>query len=149
MRKLTILLFSLLLIAILTSGCRRRVIYVQDTRQHNPPSHQHRDHDHRHHDHRHQQPVYDDYYDDGQCYEDTTAEVYVYTRPPAVRVERHRPRRPGRKFVWIAGRWHWNGHRYVWISGRWSRIRRGARSWNRGRWARRGRAWFWVRGYWR
>lgn len=145
MKKLTILILGISFVAIVTSGCRR-VVIVKETRHHHPPQH----HDSHHQGETHQ-IGYDDYddYNDGQCYEDTTQEIHVYTAPPAVRVERHRPRRPGRKYVWIPGRWHWNGHRYVWVGGRWSRVRRGHRAWVRGSWVRRGRGWIWVRGYWR
>ncbi|WP_372367862.1 hypothetical protein [Candidatus Uabimicrobium sp. HlEnr_7] len=146
MKKSIVFLLGILLVGLITSGCRRRVVYVKETRTtHYPPQHQ------QHQQHHDYDQTYDNHndYNDGQCYEDTTQEIHVYTAPPRVRAERRRPRRPGRRHVWISGRWHWNGHRYVWISGRWSRIRRGHRAWVGGHWNRRGRGWIWVRGYWR
>ena len=64
--------------------------------------------------------------------------------PPAVRVERYRPR-PG--YVWVNGYWDWRGDNYVWISGRYERQRRGYR-WRDRRWEQRDGAWIFVDGGW-
>jgi hypothetical protein len=41
--------------------------------------------------------------------------------PPAPRVVRVTPRRPGAEYVWIDGYWYPVGSRYVWHSGYWTR----------------------------
>lgn len=42
--------------------------------------------------------------------------------PPALRYERHEPRRG---YTWIGGRWDWRGGNYVWVGGRYEPERRG------------------------
>lgn len=73
-----------------------------------------------------------------------TAEVYVETEPPAPRVEYYDPR-PG--YVFIQGRWNWNGGQWVWMGGHWERERVGY-YWEPGRWDHRGGRYVWVDGRW-
>lgn len=47
----------------------------------------------------------------------------VITAPPAPRYEA--PPAPRGGFVWVPGRWAWNGHDYVWRPGRWAKARAG------------------------
>ena len=49
--------------------------------------------------------------------------------PPAVRVERARPRSPGPGYVWINGYWYPEGGRYRWHSGYWTREPYGGARW--------------------
>jgi len=45
-------------------------------------------------------------------------EVVVVPRPPADQVEEPGPT-PGTEYVWIRGRWAWNGRAWVWRHGHW------------------------------
>jgi hypothetical protein len=64
--------------------------------------------------------------------------------PPAIRVERHNPRRG---YVWVGGQWNWNGGQWVWSGGRYERERRGHR-WRPARWEQRDGAYVSVDGGW-
>ena len=72
--------------------------------------------------------------------------VEVEEEPPPPRVVVMPAPRPG--FIWIEGRWSWNGGRYVWNDGYYERERVG-QTWEQGRWERRGRGHVWVDGRWR
>ena len=74
------------------------------------------------------------------------AYVEVEEEPPPPRVVVVPASRPG--FLWIQGRWEYNGGRYVWRDGYWERERAGY-VWEQGRWDRRGRGHVWVEGRWR
>jgi len=77
------------------------------------------------------------------------AQVYVRIGPPPVVVERP-SRRPGPRYVWVAGYYRWNGRRYVWVPGRWVKPpRRSYTTWIPGRWVQGPRGWVWVQGRWR
>jgi hypothetical protein len=41
--------------------------------------------------------------------------------PPAARVQRVQPRRPGAEYTWVAGYWYPAGSRYTWHNGYWTR----------------------------
>jgi hypothetical protein len=74
----------------------------------------------------------------------TTGVVYVEEAPPPPRrvvvVQR-----PG--YVWIEGRWAYNGGRWAWNDGYYQRAR-ADHHWVDGRWERRGRGHVWVDGRW-
>jgi len=74
--------------------------------------------------------------------------VYVREAPPVERVEVI-GRAPGPNYVWVAGRWNWDGRGYAWMPGRWIVAERGYRSWRPGRWAHDRRGWYWIEGHWR
>jgi hypothetical protein len=65
------------------------------------------------------------------------AYVEVEQEPPPPRVVVVPAARPG--FIWIEGRYVWNGNRYDWRDG----------YYEQGRWERRGRGHVWVDGRWR
>lgn len=64
--------------------------------------------------------------------------------PPAVRVERWKPRRG---YTWVEGNWAWNGGDWVWTTGRYERERRGQR-WRPHRYEQRDGAYVVVDGGW-
>lgn len=73
---------------------------------------------------------------------------YVATQPPPERVEViERP--VGRSFVFVPGRWRWNGREYYWTSGRWVVPGRGRSEWVGGHWVRTPRGWRYAEGHWR
>jgi hypothetical protein len=74
------------------------------------------------------------------------AYVEVEQEPPPPRVVVVPAGRPG--FIWIEGRYTWDGGRYVWHDGYYERERVG-HVWEQGRWERRGRGHVWVDGRWR
>jgi len=67
--------------------------------------------------------------------------------PPPVRVEVVPPR-PNMGFVWVAGRWDWNGH-WVWVPGRWTPPPKRGAVWEPGHWEKHGHGHAWVAGHWR
>lgn len=67
--------------------------------------------------------------------------------PPAVVVETASPA-PGPDFVWVGGRWDWQG-RWVWVHGYWARRPHPGARWVGGAWVVRGGGWVWVDGHWR
>ena len=73
------------------------------------------------------------------------AVVEVDSEPPPPRYEEVVVR-PG--FVWIQGRWNYEGGRWVWMNGRYERERAGY-AWAPGRWEMRGNRHVWVEGEWR
>ncbi len=73
------------------------------------------------------------------------AVVEVESEPPPPRYEEVVVR-PG--FVFIQGRWNWNGGQWVWMNGHYERERVGY-VWAPGRWERRGNRHVWVEGEWR
>jgi hypothetical protein len=70
--------------------------------------------------------------------------LVVYDAPPEPQYEEVTVR-PG--YVFIHGRWNWQGGRWVWMAGHWERERSGYQ-WERGQWVRRGNSWHWVEGRW-
>ncbi|HTW72510.1 MAG TPA: hypothetical protein VME47_21705, partial [Acetobacteraceae bacterium] len=69
--------------------------------------------------------------------------------PPPPRVE-VMPARPGPRYVWEPGHWHWNGVRYVWFGGHYVLRHPGWGHYVPGRWVwhpRWGR-WDWVPAHW-
>ncbi|MFT3830171.1 MAG: YXWGXW repeat-containing protein [Opitutaceae bacterium] len=68
--------------------------------------------------------------------------------PPPIRIERHRPPRPGFEFVWIDGYWGWHGGRHVWIGGHWDRPPHGHHHWRQPRWEHRGGGYVFIQGRW-
>jgi hypothetical protein len=90
----------------------------------------------------------------GGCLVSGEAEVQGPAPVATVEVEQEPPPpqqevvvvRPG--FVWVAGRYNWNGARYVWMPGHHERERVGY-AWAPGRWERRGRRHVWIEGGWR
>jgi hypothetical protein len=76
-------------------------------------------------------------------------EVYVPDPPPQPRLE-VRPPPPGRYYVWIPGRWHWDGGRYGWRPGTYRRIRHKThRYWVPGVWRSTPRGYVYGPGHWR
>jgi len=63
--------------------------------------------------------------------------------PPSPR-EESQAARAG--FVWIAGKWDWNG-KWDWTAGHWERERAG-KQWHQGHWDRNGASWSWTEGAW-
>lgn len=80
---------------------------------------------------------------------------HAYVRAPVavVEIEQEPPpprvvvvdTRPG--FIWVQGRWQYNGGRWHWHDGHYERERAGY-AWQQGRWERRGRGHVWVEGRW-
>jgi hypothetical protein len=71
-------------------------------------------------------------------------------RPPPIKTPPRPPRpraRGGMQYVWVEGRWHWNGYDFEWIPGAWVRSEPGWR-WRSGAWVRRGDAWQYTPGRW-
>lgn len=73
------------------------------------------------------------------------AVVEVDSEPPPPRYEEVVVR-PG--FVWVQGRWNYEGGRWVWMNGRYERERAGY-MYAPGRWEQRGNRHVWVEGEWR
>ena len=73
----------------------------------------------------------------------------VVRRPPPERVEVVGTA-PGAGFIWIRGRYAWQGGDYVWVPGRWERPpQNDYRRWAPGRWVRARNGWYWQEGHWR
>lgn len=71
-------------------------------------------------------------------------------RPPPIRTPPRppRPRAPrGRQYVWVEGRWHWNGHSFDWVPGKWVLADQGWH-WRSGAWVRHGNGWQYAPGRW-
>ncbi len=77
------------------------------------------------------------------------AVIYVKPAPPKHRPHHAKPPRPGPRYVWIDGRWKWDGHRYVWVQGRWAKPPKHRRHWVSGQWKKTRHGWHWVPGHWR
>jgi hypothetical protein len=71
--------------------------------------------------------------------------VWVEVAPPPPK--RAQPPAPRRGFVWVEGRWAWDGGQWQWHEGRWERERSG-HVWVPGRWERQGNRHRWVEGHW-
>ena len=74
-----------------------------------------------------------------------TPGVIVYEDPPPPRTFYAEPR-PG--YIYIDGRWNWQGGRWVWANGYYVR-ERPSEVWVPGYWDRRDRGHVWVEGRWR
>jgi len=70
----------------------------------------------------------------------------VMTAPPPPRYEPLPPPRGG--FVWVPGRWAWDGRAYAWRPGGWERERAGY-AYAPGRWIEDRGGWRWAEGDWR
>ncbi|MBS79688.1 MULTISPECIES: YXWGXW repeat-containing protein [unclassified Variovorax] len=70
----------------------------------------------------------------------------VIMAPPAPRYEA--PPAPRGGFVWVPGRWAWNGQDYAWRPGRWVKARAGY-DYAPGRWVEDRGGWRWSEGNWR
>ncbi|HEY1609986.1 MAG TPA: Tat pathway signal protein [Paraburkholderia sp.] len=71
-------------------------------------------------------------------------------RPPPIRTPPRPPRpraRRGMQYVWIEGRWRWNGRDYDWVPGMWVAAEQGW-YWRSGAWERRGSGWQFSGGRW-
>ena len=69
---------------------------------------------------------------------------YPSSAPPSPREERIAARNG---FVFIHGRWDWQGGQWVWIGGRWE-SERPTQTWTDGHWENRGGHWEWIDGTW-
>src|SRR5688572_13241186 len=65
--------------------------------------------------------------------------------PPPPRAEPRPAPRAG--YVWVSGRWEYQGNNWVWKSGHWQRSRQNY-VWVDGHWDRRGNRYHWVEGRW-
>jgi hypothetical protein len=74
-----------------------------------------------------------------------SAQVYIQTAPPPLRVEPVPA--PRRGHVWVPGHWQWRGHRHVWVPGTWIVARRGY-AYVQPRWIERDGRWYYERGRW-
>ncbi len=75
-----------------------------------------------------------------------TGAVVVYEEPPAPRDEvEYSQTNSG--YIWVRGRYDWQGGQWVWMPGHWERERAGYQ-WSDGRWERRDNSWHWVEGNW-
>jgi hypothetical protein len=70
----------------------------------------------------------------------------VMAAPPPPRYEPLPPPRGG--FVWVPGRWAWDGRAYAWHQGGWQRERAGY-VYAPGRWTEDRGGWRWAEGDWR
>src|SRR5262245_4422376 len=73
------------------------------------------------------------------------AVVVVESEPPPRRVVQAPPPRMG--YVWVQGRWEWQGGTWVWVDGYWQPSRVNY-VWLDGHWEARGGRWHWVEGRW-
>lgn len=55
---------------------------------------------------------------------------------------------PGSNFVWVKGRWGWDGYRYVRVPGQWAARPNTAAVWVPGHWSEHHGKWRWHEGYW-
>ena len=72
--------------------------------------------------------------------------LYVLDSPPPPKAEK-KPKRPGKKAVWIDGHWRWNGEKYTWIGGHWVKAPKG--KWIKGQWKKTKHGHIWVAGRWK
>lgn len=70
----------------------------------------------------------------------------VMTAPPPPRYEPAPPPRGG--FVWVPGRWAWDGRAYAWLQGSWQPERVGY-AYAPGHWVQDRGGWRWADGDWR
>jgi len=74
--------------------------------------------------------------------------VYVAPAPPPPRAEIVTVA-PGPGYIWVGGRWRWNGDAYYWVPGSWLAPAYGHYRWVPGHWAENRRGWYWAEGHWR
>jgi hypothetical protein len=67
--------------------------------------------------------------------------------PPASPIETPSPTPTG-DYLWIPGRWGWNGT-WVWLAGGWVLKPYVTARWEPGYWEQQGKKYFWVEGQWR
>ena len=68
----------------------------------------------------------------------------AYSQPPPPQEEAVEYRSG---YVWIHGRWDYQGDQWVWVNGRWEQERQGYQ-YSEGQWVQRGSSWHWVEGNW-
>ncbi|HWL87653.1 MAG TPA: hypothetical protein VNO21_17735 [Polyangiaceae bacterium] len=73
--------------------------------------------------------------------------LYVAVPPPPDPVELEGSA-PSPSYVWVTGRYDWNGFEYVWIPGLWEPRPSARAVWISGRWEHMSRGWVWVEGHW-
>ncbi|WP_394822402.1 hypothetical protein [Pendulispora albinea] len=73
--------------------------------------------------------------------------IYVAIPPPPDPVEVSGSA-PSPRYVWVTGRYDWNGVEYVWIPGQWEPRPHERAVWVSGRWMRTRYGWVWVEGHW-
>jgi len=73
--------------------------------------------------------------------------LYVAIPPPPDPVEVEGSA-PSASYVWVTGRYDWNGVEYVWLPGQWEPRPKERAVWTSGRWAPTRRGWIWVDGHW-
>lgn len=81
--------------------------------------------------------------------ENVYSRVVVHVKPVAPKTVVVKPRRPGKKYVWIEGHWKWNAkhQKYVWIDGRWVKPPQN-KVWKAGYWKKVPNGWVWISGTW-
>jgi len=64
--------------------------------------------------------------------------------------ERHHPRRPSARHVWVAEEWNARGNSYAYAHGYWAVPPRNGAYWVAGHWKKRGYkpGYYWARGHW-
>ena len=72
---------------------------------------------------------------------------YVAIPPPPDPVEIEGSA-PSPVYVWITGRYDWNGFEYVWIPGQWEPRPHERAVWISGKWTQTRLGWIWVDGHW-
>jgi len=55
---------------------------------------------------------------------------------------------PSPSYVWVTGRYEWNGVEYVWLPGQWEERPFDRAVWVSGKWRRTQRGWVWIDGHW-
>jgi len=73
--------------------------------------------------------------------------IWAPYAPPSPRSER-RPKKPKWNFIWVSGRWDWQGGKYVWVNGAWMAPPQGMHRWKPGKWEHQSNYWVWVEGEW-
>lgn len=76
------------------------------------------------------------------------AEVVIRLRPP-ISIREHRPARPSRRHIWIAGYHRWDGNAYVWERGRYEVPPREHARWIAPRYTHRRDGYVYYEGHWR
>ena len=72
--------------------------------------------------------------------------VVVDQQPPDDQVEDPGPP-PGRRHVWVRGRWMRTSQGWAWRRGHWV-VAQSNRAWVPGHWVKRHHRWTWVKGHW-
>ena len=73
--------------------------------------------------------------------------LYVAIPPPPNPVEIEGSA-PSPSYVWVTGRYEWNGVEYVWLPGQWEPRPNSRATWISGQWTHTRRGWIWVDGHW-